>query len=520
MSVILNTNTLKVRDDNTGEYVPIQAYNAPGVIEDWLDNHPEATTTVQDESLTYKKLVTGTLGYVTPEMFGAVGDGVTDDTQFIQNAVTFAGNNNLLIVFDKKYVISNIIDVGLVFNAQGLNNASIKQTTSDRAIFYSEHVDKFNLSNLQLEGLGTDYTNANHTGVNTACGVYVNGSTESSDISINDCQFIKFGFSSLYLKYCNNVTCSGNYFELLGSDVIKSNDNYNFAIRAINGTKNLKISNNIFSGGAIHISVGSINDASREIENISITNNRFENVYGQHSIYLQDGRNIVIANNVFSKIQLNAIKLQSDVNTKDFSEIIISSNTCESLSDWAINITIASADVNTLYDIVVSGNTCVGGINLFSADNVSISNNIINKSYTIGIYSRKSNHCTIENNHIYNAGTFGVYCAGDQDSKAIYNTVSNNFIFDSGQSNLENSSNGIHMLYCDFLQINGNTVNSSDGKMLYCLFILNSSTTNLFVDGNKFLNAKSYSVRFQNKEKIASYTNNYVISELNSPYES
>lgn len=52
----------------------------------WLDEHPEATTTVQDGSLTESKFTEDlknlTLNnYVIPQMFGAVGDGVTDDTQ-------------------------------------------------------------------------------------------------------------------------------------------------------------------------------------------------------------------------------------------------------------------------------------------------------------------------------------------------------------------------------------------------------------------------------------------------------
>lgn len=52
---------------------------------DWLDEHPEATTTVLDGSLTESKfsdaLKLKTLkDYVTPEMFGAVGDGTTDDS--------------------------------------------------------------------------------------------------------------------------------------------------------------------------------------------------------------------------------------------------------------------------------------------------------------------------------------------------------------------------------------------------------------------------------------------------------
>lgn len=55
-------------------------------INNWLDEHPEATTTVQDGSIEEVKLTDDLKkktikDYVTPEMFGAVGDGVSDDTE-------------------------------------------------------------------------------------------------------------------------------------------------------------------------------------------------------------------------------------------------------------------------------------------------------------------------------------------------------------------------------------------------------------------------------------------------------
>lgn len=61
-------------------------------IANWLDEHPEATTTVLDGSLTESKfsdsLKLKTLkDYVTPQMFGAKADGTTDDLIAVQNAV-------------------------------------------------------------------------------------------------------------------------------------------------------------------------------------------------------------------------------------------------------------------------------------------------------------------------------------------------------------------------------------------------------------------------------------------------
>lgn len=52
-------------------------------VDAWLEAHPEATTTVMDGSISAEKLVEGLRVlaelYVTPQMFGAVGDGVADD---------------------------------------------------------------------------------------------------------------------------------------------------------------------------------------------------------------------------------------------------------------------------------------------------------------------------------------------------------------------------------------------------------------------------------------------------------
>jgi len=53
----------------------------------WLAEHPEAITTVQDESLTYEKLVTGTLGFVAPEMYGYTGDNLVNDTSAFKSAI-------------------------------------------------------------------------------------------------------------------------------------------------------------------------------------------------------------------------------------------------------------------------------------------------------------------------------------------------------------------------------------------------------------------------------------------------
>lgn len=81
---------LRTKGNGTTEWasvgLPTDSQTAEAVY-DWLNEHPEATTTVEDGSLTLPKFKTGELPFVTPEMFGAIGNGINDDTQAWQDAV-------------------------------------------------------------------------------------------------------------------------------------------------------------------------------------------------------------------------------------------------------------------------------------------------------------------------------------------------------------------------------------------------------------------------------------------------
>lgn len=77
----------------------------------WLTDHPEATTTVQNYSLDNKKMVRGTLGYIMPEMLGAVADGVTDDASYIQQAIDFAAAHKIPVYLSGKYFVNATLNV-------------------------------------------------------------------------------------------------------------------------------------------------------------------------------------------------------------------------------------------------------------------------------------------------------------------------------------------------------------------------------------------------------------------------
>lgn len=93
-------------------------------VDNWLNAHPEATTSVQDWSLSYEKLVKGTTGFVTPEMFGAVGDGETDDTDSIRAALDYAIANGCELKFAQKtYIVTPKYNSGDYCAYSGVHHA-------------------------------------------------------------------------------------------------------------------------------------------------------------------------------------------------------------------------------------------------------------------------------------------------------------------------------------------------------------------------------------------------------------
>lgn len=97
-------------------------------VSDWLDDHPEATTTVQDGSLTDAKfsaaLKLETINeYVTPEMYGAVGDGTTDDSDAFELALN---SGKPVFVPGNSYYIGRTLNNPAAFTLVG----SGRRTTS------------------------------------------------------------------------------------------------------------------------------------------------------------------------------------------------------------------------------------------------------------------------------------------------------------------------------------------------------------------------------------------------------
>lgn len=207
---------------------------------DWLADHPEATTTVQDGSLTEAKFsnalkLKSIKDYVTPEMFGAAGDGETDDTTAIQNAIN---SGEAVFMFNTYFTsqpitISNAIVVccyGEILYS-GVDSAIIL-TTSDCNVYFRKITSDGNGVELRPSGIDTTkkYNCSNNIvscddilcqGENGGIGLYLN----ATDGLI---QFCKFNINSIRGSYGSNIIdcikikatnastkyCNGNVFNV------------------------------------------------------------------------------------------------------------------------------------------------------------------------------------------------------------------------------------------------------------------------------------------------------------------
>ena len=224
-------------------------------VKSWLSEHPEATITVQDGSITEQKISDLFFphiknDYFTPQMFGAKGDGVTDDTESFKEAL----KHKCVFIPSGTYIISSMLEVqGHIFGADETTSIlkfinipadnyvlTLKSNFANMAniIIANEYTDD-NYENCEYNGINCDKVwNLSFSNIQVKrfkVGININNSWNNtfSRCSFSKCQTGVVGgsetnnviFKNCFIKYNKNgiIKKDGTNFVLDGCDLSYNN---------------------------------------------------------------------------------------------------------------------------------------------------------------------------------------------------------------------------------------------------------------------------------------------------------
>lgn len=120
------------------------------------------------ESGELSQILSGMSYYVNPKVFGAVGDGTTDDTQALQDCIDYANTNQLAVELDRKrYKITDSLTIYTNLHIYG--NGSEIVLDADKAIFTSEDIlHHVMIEDVRLTG-ANDSTKTSNNGIELVC---------------------------------------------------------------------------------------------------------------------------------------------------------------------------------------------------------------------------------------------------------------------------------------------------------------------------------------------------------------
>jgi len=336
--------------------------------------------------------------------YGAIGDGIADDTAAIQQVLDLGG-----IVFfpPGEYKISDTLAVSIQDTVLQGTGAKIKAADATFHLFELE-ADFIRFYELTLEGMAVD-------GSTLQAGIFT--SVGCDNVVIRNCRF-----DTLNIGIKND---SGNRW------FIYTNDFFNIMDES--------------DGHGYGILFG---DASRSI----VAMNTFEDV-SRHAVYLSAGSqyNVVFGNTVsgciHSQIALNSTGLQDPCRGN-----LITGNTLSDaitdVGDETASISVDGiAQANTISNNNIVNNINVGisvnwhGDGVNNHDNVVIGNNI-NDTGRSGIVVRGAKRTLVQGNYLYNIANNG-----------NFNAIA---VFSTGTGGTE---------VCDKTKIFGNTVNGDTHRV-------------------------------------------------------
>ncbi len=234
----LNENLMKETVRAEKEEKRIEALFTDDVetsVSNWLNDHPEATTTVQTASLTADKftddLKKHTLkDYVTPEMFGAVGDGEADDTMALKNAIKRSRGKTLFL--KGVYNTNENIDITdeITIKGSGCNGLSAKLGGISSGIISSAGIainidrgESNQFSKVLIEDIAIKSADGNGVGIMAH---------NSNHLTINRCSIMEYT-QGTGIMLGKGDAFGGQYIDIINTSI--GNSLYGIVSNQVNG---------------------------------------------------------------------------------------------------------------------------------------------------------------------------------------------------------------------------------------------------------------------------------------------
>jgi len=376
--------------------------------------------------------------------FGALGDGLTDDTLSIQAAATAAGLSGAELYFpsaSREYKISRGVTLGSGVTVRGAKGVRIHQVTPGEASFRGKGLSGVTIRGMVLQGPGDTTAPTNTTDGQIAL-------TSSEGVTIEGCT-VYDSYNGITVDHSTGVVIRDNEvsrFRLYGILASVSNDFH---------VDNNRIHDSTQSGplNSYGITASGGRTANPQQDN-SIVANKIRNVPSWDGIMTHDCDGLLIAFNDIRGVR-TGLDIGPNGPAKYVENVRIIGNLLEQTQTdaWsgkaAMNsgIVVVGVDAATrARNVTISGNV-IKGFNAFNAG--AQANGPITLINTEGV--------AVSGNRIYGAGTAnrsgGIYVNGLADGLAI---TGNSILSGAGQAPVL-----IHRAKSDTLVIAGNALSGA-----------------------------------------------------------
>ncbi len=399
--VYLGAKDVAPTTDNTGNPLIVGAlyfntvsdilYVWDGSVWDVATNFNETTPFLSTGSTTARTLANRFADVVNVKDFGAVGDGVVDDTAAIQAALN-SSNETIIIPSNGSFLVTAQININASNKSIiGLGGKFVRGSSMSTNVVINAN----NKNNLTFDGLifkvqsGTPHDqNGGFVLLDTCNNILVNNcvfDAERKDVTINKESL----FSAINTPSCNNLQIIGNKFLYLYGNGCGANDGIGNSVNGHSvsvignlfyncvdtgcgnwtGARDVTISGNIFNRDDYSTSYDGVHVDIAGATKITVNGNTFRgNTIGVRMLsnlgYTNNG--IVISGNVFAEQTNGASEPATGIRIAHYTngsitnneDLLIRNNTFKvSTSGWGVNIVSTVTDTSKTLTFQIDGNS-------------------------------------------------------------------------------------------------------------------------------------------------------------------